>query len=307
MERALARVEQSGDHAAAAFVRAIRGARDLHISRFAAAVDGCLEDANSEDLRSELGASAQSLARAAVMPALYWLGEVGRAADVAETWIASARESGDAHLEVSFRVLGAHRYLRTDDPARALRAIRDARMVDLDYMHPAFRDPWWEASVLLYEGDGEGALAVCERAAPDFRANAFAASRVMWALIAGSASTASAGSGRRRQQAMAELERCVRETRMSTATLAPPIRAQLRGTLAWLRGDRKRALSLIQQAIAHYDALGMRLHAASLRLVAAEGLPAPDATREEALTVFASEGIVAPERWAAMLAPGIGR
>ena len=307
MDRALDCVARDGDRSDVAFVRAVRGARDLYVGRLASAVAECLETATTADAGTEVGAAAQSLARAAVLPTLYWLGEVARAADLAEAWIADARETGNVHLEVSFRLVGAHRHLRRGDPGRALRELREVRAVDLDYAHSGLGDAWWEASALLYQGDAAAAVAACDRARPLFevRSGAFAGSRVLWTLSEGTSWAALASSGHQ-PLALERLQEHARTAARSWSPLGRPVAAQLHGTLAGLQGDRARAARLLGRAIDGYDRLGMRLHAASLRLLA-PGVGEREARRARALAVFDREGIVEPERWAGMMAPGVNR
>jgi hypothetical protein len=125
----------------------------------------------------------------------------------------------------------------------------------------------------------------------------------MWAFCEGVALAAVAAAGDRRGHD--RLRACAREAALSWSPLGRPVAAQLHGTLAGLLGDRSRAATLLDRAIEGYDRLGMRLHAASLRLLAPAGRSARDARRARALAVFAREGIAAPERWAAMMAPGL--
>jgi serine/threonine protein kinase len=306
--RALALIESSGDRWQVAFVRAsMAGAAGL-LFDMQRALDLSLDIATSQDARSALGTSVQTFARSVALPALYWQGRVTQLSELAERWIVEAHDSGDLHLEFAFRFVAAHRHLRRDDPAAANADLAQAEGLGLEYVHPSSYDPWWQSSVLMYEGRAQEVLALSERNRSEFAARSryYPLHGVVWWLIIGTAHAELAARGIDRRASLRALARAARNVRFSWCAGVRPIRAQLDGTLAWLRGDRPRAFAWLERAIDAYDAQGFRLHAASLRLrLAALQHPAAETLERRALAVFAEESIQAPARWAAMLAPGL--
>jgi hypothetical protein len=115
-----------------------------------------------------------------------------------------------------------------------------------------------------------------------------------------------AESERTRAVAMRELARCHAALRRNGSTLAKPYTLHVAGVRAWLGGDPARAFEAIERGLVEYDRLGMRLHAASLRLaLAARGHRDAAALDRTARGVFQAEGIAVPERWAFMVAAGL--
>jgi hypothetical protein len=267
-----------------------------------------MEVATSKQLGSPFAATVRTNARSVVLPGLFALGRIARLSELAESWIRDAVDCGDKHMEVGARVLGAYRYVRLDDAARAQNEIALAAQIELDYVHAARTDPWWQARIWLYRGQPEQALAVCERMREGFGHYAAHSdpTRVEWFAIEGMCAATMAARGQHRERSMRLLERCARGARRAVSAGAPPVAAQLAASLCLLRGHNRAGLRQLERAVSHCDAQQLRLRAASLRLSLAR-LDARNAREHErrALRVFAEEGIAAPARWACMLAPGL--
>lgn len=307
-ERAYALVGQDGDAWEQAFVRVMHAGAELLSGDAPRATELVLEVASSDDLSSPFAAVVRTSARYVAFPALYNSGRVAQLAELAELWIKDAVDCGDRHMEVAGRVLSAHRHLRVDDPARALAEIERAERIELDYLHPSLTDPWWKASVFLYRGEPERALAVCERMREnyDFYAAQADPIRVEWYAIEGICAAALAARGRERERMSRLLRRSTWGAARAISYAAQPTAAQLRACRHLLDGRAEPAVAELHVALAHYERLRQRLRAASLRLSLAELEPRRRAEHEElALQVFAEEGIVRPDRWAYMLAPGL--
>lgn len=305
--RARSLVQDDGDFWDHAFVRVAQAGSDLLTARLARAVDGCDDVANATRLGSSFAACVRTYARSVVVPALYGLGRVARQSELVEAWLREAIDTGDRHMEVEFRITGFVRHLRRDDVARAIDDIEAAHGIELDYLHPAFCDPYFEACVRLYQGRPDLGLAHCDALRERYHLYARYSDpqRLTWNITEGLCAAALAASGERRQEAIALLERCVKR---ASRCFSVPSRAwtlQLRASLHWLRGQRAEAVSQLRAAIDAFDALGLRLQAASLRLCLARSEPAQaESLEREARAVFDVEGIATPERWVAMLSPG---
>jgi hypothetical protein len=290
-----------------AFVKAVRGVSRLFTADFLGALRDAWEPATSTAAQTGIGLSVQSLARLTIMPTLYWLGRIGQLAEVADEFIQEARDAGNRHLEVHCRVVAAHRWLRTGDAARTREELARARAAGVDYDHQALHDPWWEVGLQLYEGNAAGALAVYSRVARTHfaRTAIWAANRAQWAMTAGTCWAALADRGVRRGEAAREMARAAASARRNGSRVARPYAEHLEGARALLAGDRRAAVAALLRAIDAYDALGMRLHAASVRFgLAARGEGSPDLERA-ARETFTAEGIGRPELWAYMLAAGV--
>ena len=307
--RATRLVAPEGDIWESALVQVMEGCAALVVSNSKHAVELTLDIACTPELPTPFAASVRSCARGVALPGLYWTGRIAQLVELAEIWGDDAYVCGDRHLEVSCKVIGAQGYLRSGDSARARANIENARGISLDYLHTAYLDPWWEANVAMYEGNVQAALEICEHMRFGFRLRSGrgAPTRVMWHLTEGTcaAAAAASGSGSTRDAALARLARSARAARRSYAHGGVAIAAQLAGTLAFQLGKRRSSIEYLERAIAAYDATGMRLHAASLRLSLARLGPRHHAHEHAALAVFAEEGIEHPERWAYMRAPGL--
>jgi hypothetical protein len=312
VERGFARarrlVEPDGGVWERACVRVMQACTMLIQAEPQRAVDLSLDIASAPELQTAFAASVRTCARGVALPAMYWTGRIARLSELVEAWGHDAYLSGDRHLEVSCKVIGAHGHLRSDDLARARADIQSAREVPLDYLHNVFSDPWWHANVAMYAGEPQAALDICAEMLTAFRARSAhsAPARNMWDLTEGTCAAALAARGIDRDLALARLERSARAARRSGARGATAIAEQLAATLALQRGERRRSVECLKRAASAYLVSGMRLHAASLELSIARLAPRQLAHERSALAVFAEEGIARPDRWAYMRAPGLG-
>jgi hypothetical protein len=85
-----------------------------------------------------------------------------------------------------------------------------------------------------------------------------------------------------------------------------PVAELIQAACAHARGDRARAVTLLRRAAAGFDGANMALHAtvARSRLAALVGGGEGDSLSSDAAAWMAQEGVVAPERMIAMMAPG---
>jgi hypothetical protein len=310
METALTLVRRYGDPVDIGFVQVMRAACYLYLAEPARTCEITLPIATSTDAGAGIGASARSLARAISLPALYWVGRVRDLAAYAELWIEQSNTAGDRFLQAGFRLVSAHRFLRIDDSARAFAEIELARSRRLDDELADLADPWWEVGIALYAGQPERALEVCRSLRESFEGHSGISKthRVLFAFSEASALAACAAEGRNEDEALRAIARAERLARSSGVMLGTAQAPQLAATAAWLRNDGKRARELLERALVEYEACGMRLFSASVRLrLARIGAADADGLRRAGLAVFEEEGIVEPERWANMLVPGFER
>jgi hypothetical protein len=292
-------------------VRVMDAAHSLFAGDRVRAITASRPAAVALSARTPIGVAAQSLARVITLPSLFWLGRMGELSALCEAWASEASACGDRHVEASCLVFQAYRHLREDDVAAALAALARARSVDIDYQHPVLTDPWWASNVALYADDAASALAFCSdtRLSQLPRTLATPGAVGFWALASGTSAAALAiQTPARRSEALTRLAHEI--TLAKRAFLAPAhgVIAQLEATHAVLTDRTQPVDALLERAAKHYDALGWKLHAASMQLARAQRTTSHHASLEQrALAVIAAEGIANPWRWAEMLAPALVR
>jgi len=130
--------------------------------------------------------------------------------------------------------------------------------------------------------------------------------RALWAVIVGGCANAVLLAQPDDAEARAYIMLCMRILEGTRCPLRNAALPHLQGAIELRVGKRGQALAALENAIIAYDALGMRLWAASLRLSLARlGCAHAVAIERSALDTFAIEGIASPERWSRMLAPGL--
>jgi hypothetical protein len=110
--------------------------------------------------------------------------------------------------------------------------------------------------------------------------------------------------GTERKQRLAEVEAIAKRLAREGYRCSDGFAALLRTGVLALRGQREQAARSAEEAQQIFDGVSMRLHAAASRW--SQGVLLGDAARSrEARLVFEGEGVRRPERFAAMLAPGV--
>jgi eukaryotic-like serine/threonine-protein kinase len=312
IERQFTRAHQlvqqgEGDPWERAFVSVIEACAASFCAHDERAAELCREIATMTQLGSPMAIFVRNNARTIVLLALSWRGRLRQLSELSEAWLKDTIECGDRHTEVSTRTAALVCHLARDDADRALGEIARMRKLELDVHHMWLDyEPRWLANVHLYRGEPEEAFAVCEGMRPNrgLYLNYHDHMRVVWALTEGSCAAALLARGRDRRRWLGVLRRSILAAKLSVGRRSPPMVAQLSASLALFQGKRRRTLAHLRSAIAGYDALDNRLLAASLRLALAR--LEPDAGHEQrALAVFHEEGVVAPQRFAYMFAPGL--
>ncbi len=109
-----------------------------------------------------------------------------------------------------------------------------------------------------------------------------------------------------RRALLADARRCARRIARTRTPWGLPLAAMSRAAAARLEGDDGAAVTLLERATARLDAADMTLYAAVARLRIGQlvGGDAGAALVADATQWMASQGIVRPERVAALLAPG---
>jgi hypothetical protein len=303
VRRAQRLVARHGSEWDVAYVRAMRGAGSLFLLDFESVLDDCLETATRPDTPNASATAVQWLARSVVLPTLYWTGQLNEFSERVEEWGKVAHATGNRHAEVNIRVLGSHRYLRSDEPQHAHGELERARTIRLDYAHMVVTDPWWEVDILLYERKPHAALAACERMREGFfaRSAALGPHRVHFWLTLGKCYAALAQVVEEPRPYVRKLQRCLREVQKLRCLNALPSAQHLTALLAALTHGVQRARQEQARAARLYASGGFALHAASFDLL---GSDRGASRSSQARRVFEAQGVRAPERWANMVAPG---
>jgi len=230
--------------------------------------------------------------------------------------LAEAEERGEIYTTVNLRIGHSVRvWLVDDDVAAARRHGQEAMAAwpQSGFSLQTYRATVSEASILLYEGDGAAAYALVAgrwRAlrrsfllyTQYVRADAhFLRARCALASLGSLAPGAVAERRARIRDAARSAERLEREGMEWTAPLA----ALAAAGVALASGDRQAAIERFRDAIARADAAGMQMHAAVARECLGDlvGGAAGAALVGAARAWMASQGVRAPERMAATIAP----
>jgi hypothetical protein len=214
-------------------------------------------------------------------------------------------------------------WLARDAPDEARRRADDAmalwRQDDFQVQH--YLDLVAQVQIDLYVGDGRAAWARITRAWPKVRASFSLLVQnfrvTLLHLRARAALAAAAGPpirGARSVLAPAAREMLLLSTARDTRRIAreevcwaAPLAAGLRAGVAAARQKPRAALRELDQAAALFDEVQMTLHAAAARHQRGLllGGPAGEQLREEAARRMTEQGVAAPERFSALLIPGV--
>ena len=309
MQRAERLVARHGDGWDESFVHVMLAGEAAHQWQYTRAARLSEQAAAARELSTPYAAGVRALARTVLLPSLFNAGELERGCELAEEYIRDAVTCGDRHQEFGCRVVGSHRYLVRDDPQQAHAELVVARAIELDYPHMALSDPQWEAGVALYQGDAQGALTRYDqlRARAGREVGAAEAARLRFVAVEACCLLACVAQQGMSRELLKRLRRSLGMLERSKCSAAQPVAAQVTATLALRVGLRAWAVPQLRAAADRMEALGMPLYAASLRLGAAraQGRAALAAEREP-LRALSNAGLVAPLKWANMLAPGLG-
>jgi hypothetical protein len=233
-----------------------------------------------------------------------------------------AEERGDRYLATNLRsYLPNVHWLVQDDPEGAAREAQTA--VDgwsragfhLQHMHNLVA----RTHIALYRGDAAEAHRVLAESWSRLRAShqlRMQIPRVYITYLRGAAAlarAASLGAGPlglvRRAALLVEAARAARTLDGERMPWADPLASLLRAGMAMVRGDVSSATSSLARAGLDFQAAGMELFAAASRRRRGEllGGDLGAALVREADQWMRDQGVVAPERMTAMLAPGFGR
>lgn len=272
----------------------------------------CVEALDEADrLLRERGLAAGPLIpfmRTGQVIADYASGRLARSLRQVPAWIREAKERRDVFHEAMLGVAGAHYHLILDAPEDARAMIEQSYARAQGFVHPLAASYAWEASVELYRGRPERVPELARRArgisnlALD---RGLAMRRIGALLIDGHAATA-AYVLEPRAELLRFLEGRIRGLAKERILCGVAARLHLSACLANLRGDREQERTDLAGARDAYAACGVHLYAQACRhrlgcvLGGDQGRALVAAAREELI----GQGVVRPERWFAMLAPG---
>jgi eukaryotic-like serine/threonine-protein kinase len=226
--------------------------------------------------------------------------------------LADAEERGDLYATVNLRIGHTNMvWLVADDVAAARRHVREAMAAwtRRGYLLQHYRGMLAEANIELYTGESSGRpYAIVDRdwsalrksflmTAQYVRADAhFLRARCALASIRGVAN---------RQARIAEVIRLARALERERMAWTAPLAALVRAGAAAARGDRARAIVHMRSAVEKAEGADMLLHAAvaRLRLGTLVGGAEGEILVHNARSWMSDQGIVRPERIAAMISP----
>jgi tetratricopeptide (TPR) repeat protein len=311
MERAQPLVEQCGDAHTEAWVMGCDACAHYMTGQYAEALRIC--DAAEEIFRTKCVGVAWELDTMHLF-ACNSLTQLGRLAEVqtrVTKHLQGTIDRGDLFGSVNLRIGFANmRWLAADDPASARRDVSDAMSewskqgVHMEHFYELYA----LTNIDLYEGRGDDALARFDQRWPALQRSflpwRIQSIRIYCRWMHGRAALAS-GSAQGAREAVRDARRIEREA----MPWSDPLAKLLRAGAAARDGHSARAIELARAAAVGFEAVDMRLHAASARRMLG-GLLGGDEGRaqsEQADAWMASQGIKCPEKMAAVLAPGFKR
>jgi len=230
-------------------------------------------------------------------------------------WIRDAEEREDLYASASLHLLRTRSVTLSAGDVQRARDEIDAALgewVSPEFGVQRFLGALSHVQLDLYEGDGAAAVARCRGFLPAFSRSLMtriqlcrihAAHHLGYAALAWAAADPA-----RRRRALRLAARQKRALERERMPWADAFAAYLGAGLAWHAGDEHRTVDGLRQAAERFDACAMRFYAAATRrrlgmLEAGEAGRAGVADVDELLQ---GEGVVRPDRLAAMMAPGIG-
>jgi eukaryotic-like serine/threonine-protein kinase len=247
------------------------------------------------------------------LPALAYLGDVARLAEIVPRAYANARELGDLFAANTLK-LGMQSMVRLaeDRPEDAI-AEADAAIAPFPrevYLGPHYHHLFAVVQAELYRGRPDAAWSAVDAAWREIRRARLLVPQCLRVEIRhlrarAALAFAAAEPGRARRLHAVALSDASRIARDSVAP-APPLAAMIRAGVAAGSGDRRRAREQLELAAAGFDAARMALyaHAARRALGGVIGGSSGDELRERAAAWAAVQSIRRPDAMFAMLAPG---
>ena len=249
--------------------------------------------------------------------ALWGLSHQGAVAELSRRWpilLDRARARGDLYavMNLSSYIMSIVR-LAADEPDTADRELRQTMSQwSREGYHVQHNDALWAAvQIELYRGDGMAAWNLIDQSWPALRRSLLLRVqfiRTSMNFLRARAALAAAVTLRRSRLGRSSItsgRRPPRRPPSGTRTHALPdrIRSTRQGALAAIVGDSARAVSLLTEAVACFEAVDMRLFAAATRrrLGEQQGGASGQAEIDRAARLMADEKIKNPDRMAAMI------
>ncbi|GAC1520410.1 MAG: hypothetical protein NVS3B10_21780 [Polyangiales bacterium] len=248
------------------------------------------------------------------LSALGFLGSLSERARQFPAALRDADDRGDLYCATNLRVGECNGTWLVKDQPHEARAVIVAAMER--WSRRAFHvQHWYELQSLvaidLYEGNGLAALARLEEQLVPLRRSLLLRLQRIRSLVhyQHGAGALAAASVLRGQDAETMLQRAVaagRRLQREDGDWMSGLGALIHAGVSHRRGEPAIAVSTLERAIEQLRAADMKLYAAAARsrLGALLGGDGGRAMREEARSAFVAEGVVDPERFIAMMAPG---
>jgi len=253
------------------------------------------------------GPSPQHFSRTGLLANWFWTGDLTSLATQADTYIRAASEARDQNYAIGLRVLGAMRFLVTDQPNEAFAEHERIRVATEADKHLLVDDPWWVAWIHLYQQTPARGLKQMRQPRRFVSVTTRAAfPRAVALFVEAGCAASMIASGDESPRLRRLLKRNLRRLRRIRGEAVGALRRVLTASLHALEHDQPRAAEELARAAASFDALGMRSFAAAAR--ARRGALLTGRTGEElrrqAHHELSDLGVKRPEAWVDMLAPG---
>ena len=302
-------VEADSAHAQA-LVLAARGKARLFCGRFRAAVQGCAE---AERLLREKCVAVQAeltSTRTFGLLALAWLGEYAEVNARLPALLEACQKRGDRHAEAT---LGAGvqslAYLLSERVSEAQHALARAELgLSMERLElPQYFCRLARATLALHQGDSVRATELADQLRKDLGRSPLAHAQLCRVQVLELCGRAALLQARHTpERALGEADQLAQRLYRERVEWAIPQADLLLSAVAHARGHAQRARELGERALVGFEAVEMRLHAASTRLVLAR-LTDGDASRsllDRARAYFELQRI-AVERASELIAPGL--
>ena len=243
--------------------------------------------------------------------ALIYLGRTAELVRMLPRAVESAEKRGSLFEGVELRTHPNVAWLVRDDPTEARRQLSEA--MSLWDRKRFYRQEWlWlfaESEIDLYVGAPSVAWARLEQHLPALRRSQLL--RVQFLLIEhlnlrGRAAVANAASGHSPKSLLRVAEKAAKRIEREGMAWSTPFAPLLRAGIASVRGDMDAARDLLARSLVGLEAADVGLYANAARRRLGEVLGGDEGSQliREADATMRREAIKAPDRFAAMLAPG---
>jgi eukaryotic-like serine/threonine-protein kinase len=242
-----------------------------------------------------------------------WLGEWQELQKKRDVWLEDARERGDFHLlgGLTLQWSGTYHWLTTNrvDEARdqLSRGLAKWSWPSFDILH--WTASICESSVELYSGNYREAFAISEDVSKRFFGSFFTRIEIFQVVNRYSLANAALGLAsvsRDRKRLLKVAQKQADELEKKNVPFGFPYILYIKGCVSHLQGDEDRAVKILREAIEAFKKSQFKLNAAatSRQLGRLLGGDEGRALIVQADNIMKREGIVCPDRVAAMLAPG---